>query len=75
MFISKSKKFLCAFSLLAISSSAFPMAAWDNNNRPELMAYDYNRSFRELPLTAVIHLPWVTNPIWADHLPMERKKQ
>ncbi|MBF0316190.1 MAG: hypothetical protein HQK50_16565 [Oligoflexia bacterium] len=68
MFISKSRNLLCAFSLIAISSSAFPMAAWDNNNRPELMSYDYNRSFRELPLSAKLPtLPW-SDHYWPTYM-------
>ena len=40
----KTTRFLLALTIFFLTFSAFPMAQWDNANRPELMENKYERN-------------------------------
>lgn len=63
----KTTRFLLALTISFLTFSAFPMAQWDNNNRPELMENKYERNFSKLPKSAKLKtLPW-SDDYWGTY--------
>ncbi|MFI5391505.1 MAG: ankyrin repeat domain-containing protein [Bacteriovoracales bacterium] len=53
-------------SALVFSSNIFSMARWDEQNKPELLEFDYNRNFSALPLEGKLKVrPW-SDDYWAS---------
>ncbi|MFI5392012.1 MAG: hypothetical protein ACHQYQ_11680, partial [Bacteriovoracales bacterium] len=59
-------KNVLVITALIFSSNIFSMAHWDEQNKPELLEFDYNRTFSALPLQGKLKVrPW-SDDYWAS---------